>query len=229
MKYLTLVLAMVLCTSVSLFSQAIQVTSLAYDSSSYAGYDPVYHAQFTVLLNTEYSANIHFVWSNSPQEILDGANGSSHDLGSISFPASSNPWVLEHTLEFFLHPTAYLPLINADTDGIFFGYFINMVDTAGVLEQIFISSLYTWRFPPELSTSLEEKSSLVGYNMYPNPAIDQFQVEGFSGQILITDVLGKSVLSAQLMLGESLDVSTLTSGTYIVHADNTLIGKLQKL
>lgn len=230
MKHLTLILAVVLCTSS--FSQAqeyspIYIASVIYDSTL-TGDDPTYYAQFTCVSDAQYSAVIHFVWSNNTQDILDGTNGSGHELGSLSFPVLPASGGFEQTLQFSLSPNTYLSLVSEE-DGIYFGFYYDMLDADGLMVQSFVSSVYTWRFPSGLSTPIQE-NLLFGYNLYPNPTADRFSISGFSGPVQIADALGRLVLNTQLRNGESLNISDLSSGTYIVLAgDNTFLGRLQKL
>lgn len=227
MKYLTLIPALVLCASS--FSQeypSVYVASVEYDSTL-TGNNPTYYAQFTCVSDAQYSAVIHFVWSNNAQDILDGENGSVHELGSLSFPAGSFPDGLQQTLGFYLNSSAYLPLVSAE-DGIYFGFYYNILNSDGLTVQSYVSSVYTWRFPPGLPTFVQE-NSLLGYNMYPNPTKDTFWIKGYSGPVQVTDALGRLVLSTQLRIDEPLDVSALPSGTYIVTTGKTFSGRLQKL
>ena len=66
--------------------------------------------------------------------------------------------------------------------------------------------------------------------IFPNPAQDMIRFkEAYSGELVIYDALGKTVLSQELNNDESVNVSTLTSGLYLVRLTNGNVLKEQKL
>lgn len=234
-KHLTLILAMVLCTAVTqpLFAQInwnIQVT-VQYDSISVDSplYFPNHQPQATAsfVSNGSYFGTFHLIWADNPE---DAHNGVGYEIGP---PVVFIPGVTEHTAQFTLYPSVYLSMTEylGPREGIYFNIHSDGIfDADSNLVQVYSSPTYTWRFPSEdISTSVEENES-AGYNMYPNPTTDSFQVKGYSGLVQITDVLGRSVLSTQAKNGQSIDISNLPIGMYTVNtADRTFTGRLQKL
>lgn len=219
MKHLTtLVLVMVLCTSS--FSQYVSVTSVAYDSTTYTS-SQMYYAQVALQSAGVHTTTIKFFWSSDREELENGGGYLLQDSMVMG------PGVFARSEQYLLYSSIYQPLVG-DRQGIYFQVRFVVVSDEGVIVQSYESTTRTWRFPQDLSTSVEENSS-VGYSMYPNPTTDRFQIKGFSGLVQITDVLGKSVLSTSLRDGETLDISALPSGTYIVTAGQTFLGRLQKI
>jgi len=55
-------------------------------------------------------------------------------------------------------------------------------------------------------------------NLYPNPATDAFQISGIEGNVTLklVDINGRSVLTKQVTNNESVSVSTLPKGLYII-------------
>jgi len=69
--------------------------------------------------------------------------------------------------------------------------------------------------------------------IYPNPATDRIRVTisgaGNTGDLVIRDLAGRTVLSAQVAADQTVDVSSLRAGIYIVtvHSEGSdLIGKI---
>lgn len=61
-----------------------------------------------------------------------------------------------------------------------------------------------------------------GMSVYPNPATDQIMIEavGFSEDVVLYDLLGREVRRARLVSGKAIDVSMLSAGAYVLHAEN---------
>ena len=70
-------------------------------------------------------------------------------------------------------------------------------------------------------------------NLYPNPAIDAFQINGVEGLVTLRllDINGRLLLAKKVTDNESVSVSSLPKGLYIVKlitADGTLERKVIK-
>jgi hypothetical protein len=220
MKHLTFLLALVLCAS-SLQAQFVTVTSVIYDSlDTYAG-DESYTATVDVQSNAVYTAEFHFFWSSDREEISNG--GGNEILPSITI----TPGVLSRTDMYSLFPQYYTSA--GQFGGIYFRFYYDVVDDEGNIVQSYASPVRTWRFPMEISTAVSDQDASPLVSIYPNPTQDRFQIEGYSGLVQVTNALGQVVLSTWLGQGETADVSALPSGTYIILAGQTFLGRLQKL
>jgi hypothetical protein len=92
---------------------------------------------------------------------------------------------------------------------------------AGQWNDVFITDqLYFIIEYPPLSLDVTE-NSMDSFTLWPNPAAGQISIsfQGKVNSILITDPSGKQVLSSDANAGITMiDISTLSSGTYLVHA-----------
>lgn len=84
--------------------------------------------------------------------------------------------------------------------------------------------------PSVLST---DEVSLDGFSIYPNPANDQIQITTANEpitEVVIYSILGKQVLSQKPngQTAATVDISSLTSGVYLVVIDNKITKKLIK-
>jgi uncharacterized surface protein with fasciclin (FAS1) repeats len=57
------------------------------------------------------------------------------------------------------------------------------------------------------------------FSVYPNPAQNEIKVAGVEGNISITDMSGKMLISTQLN-NSAIDISTLSAGSYIISVAN---------
>lgn len=220
MKHLTFLLALVLCAS-SLQAQFVTVTSVIYDSlDTYFG-DETYVATVDVQSNGVYTAEFHFFWSSDREEISNG--GGEEILPSVIM----TPYSTQRTDAYWLFPQYYASA--GQFGGIYFRLYYDVVDDDGNVVQSYASPVRTWRFPMEISTAVSDQDVSPLVSVYPNPTQDRFQIEGYSGPVQVTDALGRGVLSTWLGQGETADVSALPSGTYIILAGQTFLGRLQKL
>ncbi|WP_458626724.1 FG-GAP-like repeat-containing protein [Winogradskyella sp. PC D3.3] len=78
-----------------------------------------------------------------------------------------------------------------------------------------------------LSVDVSELNTI---NIYPNPAKDVLNFEGFNKSITVSvfNVLGKQILEQKLNNGETLNVSELQTGVYTIKIDNKLTSKFIK-
>jgi len=59
-------------------------------------------------------------------------------------------------------------------------------------------------------------------SIYPNPVNDKLFSSNFTGEFLIHDVTGKSVIQGSISsTNSSVDVSELSKGIYFIKTDNT--------
>ena len=68
------------------------------------------------------------------------------------------------------------------------------------------------------------ESSIMEIGIYPNPTKDKLYIKGSFDQPLkvsVSDIAGKVILTTTIHLEESLDVSTLNSGMYMLNVDGT--------
>lgn len=219
-KHLTFLLALVLGTG-SLQAQYVTVTSVIYDSlETYFG-DESYTATVDVQSNAVYTAEFHFFWSSDREEISNG--GGEEILPSITI----TPGVVSRTDMYSLFPQYYTSA--GQFGGIYFRFYYDVVDDDGNVVQSYASPVRTWRFEAEISTAVSDQDASPVVSIYPNPTQDRFQIEGYSGLVQVTNASGQVVLSTWLGQGETADVSALPSGTYIILAGQTFLGRLQKL
>lgn len=220
MKHLTLFLALVLSTSS--FSQHITVSSVAYDSLEvYFGND-YFLATVTMSSNTLYSAEVFFLWSTDREEISSG--GGQRVTPYITVTTGT----MTRTDNYTLYPWMYQEYAQC-CSGIYFQIRYDVVDDDGNVVQSYASPVRTWRFPTEISTAVSDQDASPPVSIYPNPTQDRFQIEGYFGPVQVTNALGQVVLSTWLGQCETADVSALPSGTYIILAGQTFLGRLQKL
>ena len=68
------------------------------------------------------------------------------------------------------------------------------------------------------------------FNLYPNPATNQVKIDFINGgkeKVVVYSILGTLVMTKTIMSGETMDVSRLTNGVYIVRTDgNTSFSKV---
>lgn len=66
------------------------------------------------------------------------------------------------------------------------------------------------------------ESTPINLTIYPNPAKDQLNFKGFTDafSVSVYDLLGKKVISTSLIINQSLDVSGLNNGVYILKFDD---------
>ncbi|HNW89828.1 MAG TPA: M4 family metallopeptidase [Bacteroidales bacterium] len=86
---------------------------------------------------------------------------------------------------------------------------------------------------------VEEPESIINFNVYPNPAENEFFIEFSSTEpedcsITVFDVLGKEVLSQKLIAGmglntQKIDCSKFESGLYFLHFTGRSFDKMQKI
>jgi hypothetical protein len=220
MKHLTLFLALVLGTSS--FAQYITVSSVVYDSLEVYFGNEHHTAVVSMQSNGLYTANVNFRWSPDFEEVANGGGYVVPPLVTI------NPSVFSRTDIYTLFPQAYQELAG-ERGGIYFQIRYDVVDDAGNIMQTYVSPVRTWRFEAEISTAVSDQDASPVVSIYPNPTQDRFQIEGYSGPVQVTNALGQVVLSTWLGQGETADVSALPSGTYIILAGQTFLGRLQKL
>ena len=66
-------------------------------------------------------------------------------------------------------------------------------------------------------------------SVYPNPAIDYIRIEGAEdATVTIVSMNGALVLSVDAYMGENIDISALSSGTYIVKIDDKITTFIKK-
>jgi uncharacterized surface protein with fasciclin (FAS1) repeats len=63
------------------------------------------------------------------------------------------------------------------------------------------------------------ETSALSFNVYPNPAQNEIQVAGTAGVVSIADMSGKVLLTKELS-NNTVDVSALSAGSYIISVDN---------
>jgi len=72
---------------------------------------------------------------------------------------------------------------------------------------------------PDCSTLSVDQNDISNLEVYPNPIQDQFQIRGTTGdrlEIVIFDILGKQVLTATTQANETVNVSKLRAGIYLM-------------
>lgn len=220
MNHLTLFLALVLSTSS--FAQYITVSSVAYDSLEVYFGNEHHTAVVNMQSNGLYVANVNFRWSSDFEEVANGGGYVVPPFVTISMGVFSRIDI------YTLFPQAYQELAG-ERGGIYFQIRYDVVDDAGNIMQTYVSPVRTWRFEAEISTAVSDQDASPVVSIYPNPTQDRFQIEGYSGPVQVTNALGQVVLSTWLGQGETADVSALPSGTYIILAGQTFLGRLQKL
>jgi hypothetical protein len=64
-------------------------------------------------------------------------------------------------------------------------------------------------------------SGVATLSLYPNPAVDEIRIKGFSGgSVRIIDQQGRTVLQRNLSEFEGLNVQSLSAGVYVVQTEN---------
>lgn len=73
-------------------------------------------------------------------------------------------------------------------------------------------------------------SQLQNVAIYPNPTTDYLTFEGFNTDINVSvfDLLGKQVLTQNMVTGETLNVSDLANGVYTIRINNEVTSKFIK-
>jgi transforming growth factor-beta-induced protein len=64
-----------------------------------------------------------------------------------------------------------------------------------------------------------DETSVLSFNMYPNPAQNEIQFAGVAGMVSIADMSGKILFTKELN-NNAVDISALSAGSYIVSVDN---------
>jgi uncharacterized surface protein with fasciclin (FAS1) repeats len=64
-----------------------------------------------------------------------------------------------------------------------------------------------------------DETSVLSFNVYPNPAQNEIQVAGVEGMVSIADMSGKILLTKELN-NNAVDISALSAGSYIISVDN---------
>lgn len=90
--------------------------------------------------------------------------------------------------------------------------------TSNMKGKVWYDNLYVYR----AATASVENNELLGFSMYPNPATNRLNISAketiLSAEIF--NVIGKKVMSVNVnKTSESIDVSSLTSGIYLVKYD----------
>jgi hypothetical protein len=69
-------------------------------------------------------------------------------------------------------------------------------------------------------TSIAENNDLKGISVHPNPSFDKITINGFTGSVLIYNMLGTEVWNGFLTDGIKIDVSNFTDGIYFLRFGN---------
>lgn len=64
-----------------------------------------------------------------------------------------------------------------------------------------------------------ENTSALQFNVFPNPAKNEIQIAGINGNVSIADMSGK-VLINKAINNETIDISTLSSGSYVLSVES---------
>lgn len=64
-----------------------------------------------------------------------------------------------------------------------------------------------------------ENTSALQFNVFPNPATNEIQIAGINGNVSIADMSGK-VLINKAINNETIDISTLSSGSYVLSVES---------
>ena len=91
-------------------------------------------------------------------------------------------------------------------------------------------SLISYVKKPEY-TDVKNPSVQPNCKIYPNPAINAFQLTGIEGTatITLTDVSGRLLLSKDVTTNETVSVSTLPNGIYLAAIKSNNTKKTEKL
>lgn len=86
--------------------------------------------------------------------------------------------------------------------------------------------------PFNLATGISQSSIDESIKIYPNPATSQIAIQGFDMiKYEVIDILGRSVLSSNVTEKNTVDISSINKGTYILklyNADNVITKKFIK-
>jgi hypothetical protein len=92
-----------------------------------------------------------------------------------------------------------------------------------------MGDLYTSK--PGFAANVGIDENKLNFTIYPNPTNDLLNFEGFKSDLIevsIFDVLGKNVMEQSVRTNETLDVSSLTNGVYVMKINNTYKTKFVK-
>lgn len=85
-------------------------------------------------------------------------------------------------------------------------------------------------FDTSINTGIE--NSIAGsLKLYPNPATDNIKVAGFEGPatVIISDISGRLLISKKITPNETVPVSTLPTGVYLISINSNNITKADKM
>lgn len=70
----------------------------------------------------------------------------------------------------------------------------------------------------QLSNEINPLIDISDFNIYPNPTTESFRVYGFDGKaiLILTDINGREILTKQILDNETVSISSLPKGLYIV-------------
>ncbi len=211
MKHLTTLIALMLCTNS--FSQFVNITSVTYDSLTVYTGNELFVCSVGYQSNAVYYSTVHFIWSTVKEDI-------SNRVGNEVEPTVEfTPGFISETVVYYLSSDLYIPMLGSDNDGIFFGIYYDVTDDQGEIVQSYTSPARTWRFP-NLTTAVVSNDLLKKFSIYPNPTTANFQIDGFHGMVIINNLSAHTVLKKYVSKGESVDVSSLATGMYLLRGES---------
>ena len=92
----------------------------------------------------------------------------------------------------------------------------------GALDQYQISDVNKIVFDAPLGVADNRAEQIL---IYPNPASQNISIRGLQAQrqIKIIDMMGRTIIDQEATDGQTIDISSLTPGVYMVKADATFI------
>jgi len=105
---------------------------------------------------------------------------------------------------------------------------VQMAQAATGITSFYVDEFFTWFYiptTPMVRVNVDEtgiglpEPKLASFNLFPNPATNRIQISHSSQGsevVIIRDLLGKAVLNTRISDNESIDVSNLSPGPYVV-------------
>jgi hypothetical protein len=94
---------------------------------------------------------------------------------------------------------------------------------------LIFSHMKIYYYPEYQSSTEVYNNNKTLYRLYPNPVYNNLNIANYKGKITITNLSGKVIIKRNIELNETIDISNIPDGFYLIVLGNNLIESFCKL